>query len=211
MPTDSLHLFLTMFALVGALLLFALLLLFGTRLVKWLGLPTDLPEGPRFEPPAPPHVQRGDRQQAAIAAQAQAKLRAVYDLAHTAARAAFETQEIHTQVVAAGKDEPFVKAAAITETSAATAKSADAIVEKAFLEFDKKVRENRALITDADITTLQSLIDTHLVAIQGALTNARTAIEPLGDGGGNKRVIVMVVVLVVMIAWVILMKTMLKT
>ena len=43
-------------AIIVALLVFAGLLLFGTGLVRWLRLPTDLPEGPRFEPPAPTPV-----------------------------------------------------------------------------------------------------------------------------------------------------------
>src|SRR5690349_9369082 len=90
-------LFHAMYALIGGLLLFALLLLLGTRIVRWLKLPQDLPEGPRFEPPAPPTVAKGDRAAAAIAAAAQARLRAVYDQAHAVVLAAVRCQDLHQQ------------------------------------------------------------------------------------------------------------------
>jgi len=40
-------------AIIAALLVFAGMLLLGVAIVRWLKLPTDLPEGPRFEPPPP--------------------------------------------------------------------------------------------------------------------------------------------------------------
>ncbi len=44
-------------AIVAALLVFAGMLLLGVAIVRWLRLPTDLPEGPRFEPPPPDLVE----------------------------------------------------------------------------------------------------------------------------------------------------------
>ena len=58
---------LAMIAMAGvvlALLVFAGLLLAGGVIVRWLGLATDLPDGPRFEPPAPPLVDHAAPEQA---------------------------------------------------------------------------------------------------------------------------------------------------
>ncbi len=86
-------------AVVAALLLFAGLLLFGTGLVRWLALPTDLPEGPRFEPPPP--TPTDDRTGATARAAAQAEVADRGRRAHalwTAAVAAHETK--HPQAAA---------------------------------------------------------------------------------------------------------------
>jgi hypothetical protein len=210
MPADSLHLLLTMSAMVGGLLTFALLLLLGVRVVRWLQLPVDLPEGPRFEPPPPPTVAHGNRTQAVITAQAQAHLRTFYQLVHDAVRSAFETQEIHTQVNKGGDGAAFVRAAEVTARCAATAHSAGTLVEKTFEVIDQRLRSDRQQVTSQELATAKSVIDTHLVTIQGALNEARLAAQPLGDGGGNRRLLIMVGVLIVMVAWVVVMQTILK-
>ncbi len=63
---------------VGALLAFSAMLLGGLRLVRWLGLPQDLPEGARYSPPAPPLRPAGDPASARVVAGFQARRRALY-------------------------------------------------------------------------------------------------------------------------------------
>lgn len=202
-------LFHAMYALIGGLMLFALLLLLGTRIVRWLKLPQDLPEGPRFEPPAPPTVAKGDRAAAAVAAAAQARLRAVYERAHAVVLTAVQCQDLHQQVVSAGATEPFTAVAPVTERCAATAMATATTVEQALAAFDRRVRADRAAVTADEIAAIGRELETHAQTVQGALAEARTAVAPLPDGG-NRRLILLVVMLVVMIAWVIAMQMMLK-
>lgn len=71
LPTLPLPL-MTIFAIMAALLIFSGLLLAGGVIVRWLKLSTDLPEGPRFEPPAPPAVDQATPEAArAVAARTQ--------------------------------------------------------------------------------------------------------------------------------------------
>jgi hypothetical protein len=210
MPADPLQLFLTMFAMIGGLMIFALLLLAGVAIVRWLKLPQELPEGPRFEPPPPPTVAHGNRAQAAVVAASQATLRMLYDQAHQAARAAFETQELHQFANTAGTGEKVNAITAITSRCAATALTAGTMVEQTLTTFDQQVRTQRATLTDAGIVRVRAVIDSQLIIIQSALTEARSAVQPLGDGQGNRRLIILVVLLVVMIAWVIAMQSMMR-
>jgi hypothetical protein len=203
------QLFLVMAGLIGGLMIFALLLLLGTRLVKWLNLPQDLPEGPRFEPPPPPSVATGDRTAAAVAAAAQARLAAIYAEAHAVMIAAAHCQDLHQQVRAAGAVEPYAAVAQITEQCSATVATSAKVVEESLASFDRRVRAERAAISTAEIEVLRKELAGHTLTVQGALTKARAAVAPLPDGG-NRRLIMLVVMLVVMIAWVIAMQVLLK-
>jgi hypothetical protein len=203
---------LSMAALIGGLVIFAGLLLLGTRIVRWLGLVPerkDLPEGPRFEPPPPPPVARPDRAAAGVVAAAQARLRSLYAEAHAVVSAGLECQALHHQVVAAGQVSPFVEVVPVTERCSATAVASATAVEKALSSFDQRLRTDRTAIGEAEITALRQEISAHALSAQGALTQARAAVAPLPDGG-NRRLIVLVVMLVVMIAWVIAMQFLLK-
>lgn len=202
-------LFHAMYALIGGLLLFALLLLLGTRIVRWLKLPQDLPEGPRFEPPAPPTVAKGDRAAAALAAAAQSRLRAVYDQAHAVVLDAVRCQDLHQQVVSAGSGEPFAAVAPVTERCAATAVATVTAVEQALTAFDQRVRGDRSAITADEIAALRRDLEAHAATVNDALIRAKAAVAPLPDGG-NRRLVLLVVMLVVMIAWVVAMQMMLK-
>jgi hypothetical protein len=210
MPTDQLQLFLTMATMIGGLLLFALLLLVGVRMVRWLNLPQELPEGPRFEPPPPPTVAKGNRAQAAVVATTQATLSALYAQAHQAVRAAFETQEIHQFATSVITTESTKSISETTARCAATANAAGTAVEQTLLAFGTLIRTDRQELTDAKITQTRTVIDTHLVTIQGALNEARAAVEPLGDGGGNRRILILVVILIVMVVWVVAMQSLMK-
>lgn len=209
MPAGPELLTLSMAALVGGLMVFALLLLLGVSIVRWLKLPQDLPEGPRFEPPPPPSVPTGDRAAAAVAAAAQARLRTVYTEAHAVMSAAAECQDLHQQVKSAGAVEPFAAVAAITEQCSATAVTSSKVVEETLMAFTARLRAERAAVSDAEVDVLRKVLAGHALTVQGALTQARAAVAPLPDGG-NRRLIILVVMLVVMIAWVIAMQLLLK-
>jgi hypothetical protein len=209
MPFDPALVNLVMAALVGGLVLFASLLLFGTRLVRWLKLPQDLPEGPRFEPPPPPAVARGDRARAAQTAAAQARLAALYADAHAVVRAAAACQDLHHQVSTSGPQEQFVAAAAVTGRTSATAVNAANAVEMALMACDRRLRGDRAAVGDEELAALARTISGHALTAQGALAEARLAVAPLPDGG-NRRLILLVLLLVVMIAWVVAMQTLLR-
>lgn len=209
MPAGPELLPLSMAALVGGLMIFALLLLLGTAIVRWLKLPQDLPEGPRFEPPPPPSVPTGDRAAAAVAATAQARLRAVYTEAHAVVIAAAQCQDLHQQVASAGAAEPFAAVAPVTGSCSATALTSAKAVDEMLTTFDRRLRTERAAVTDAEIDALRRDFAGHALTVQGALTQARAAVAPLPDGG-NRRLIVLVVMLVIMILWVIAMQLLLK-
>lgn len=78
---DDLHAAMAM-AIVGGviagLLIFSAMLLGGLRLVRWLGLPQDVPEGAHYSPPAPPLRAAGNAAEAQAVAALQARRRALY-------------------------------------------------------------------------------------------------------------------------------------
>jgi hypothetical protein len=69
-----LTLYAAVLSVIGGLLIFASLVLFGTWLVRRLRLPQELPEGIHFAPPAPPIVALVDRAGAVERARHQARL-----------------------------------------------------------------------------------------------------------------------------------------
>lgn len=209
MPADPQFLTFWMSGVVGGLLLFALLLLFGTVIVRWLQLPQDLPEGPRFEPPPPPSVLLGDRTSAKVTAAAQAGLRTLYADAHAVVRAAAECQDLHQQVRSGGPVQPYAAVSPITERCSATAVTSATALEQTLASFDRRLRTDRASVVEADLETLRQNIAGHALTTQGALAEARAAVAPLPDGS-NRRLFLLVGMLVVMIVWVIAMQILLK-
>jgi hypothetical protein len=210
MPVDPQLLPLSMAAIVGGLMIFALLLLFGTKLILWLKLPQDLPEGPRFEPPPPPSVLRGDRTTAAATAAVQARLQAIYTQAHAVVRAATECQEMHLLVRSAGPVEPFAAVAPVTERCSATAVTSATAMEHVLAAFDRRLRADRAAVTVADMEAVTRDIAHHALVAQGALSEARAAIAPLPNGGANRRLYMLLALLAVMIVWVFAMQYILR-
>jgi hypothetical protein len=209
MPPGPDLVFLTMAGLIGGLLIFALLLLFGGVIVRRLKLPQDLPEGPRFEPPPPPAVPHGDRARAAVAATAQARLRTLYAQAHAVVRAAGECQELHHAVRSAGSAEPYASVQPVTERCSATAVTSATAAEATLQALDRRLRADRTAVTEADLVAAAKELAAHELAAQGALAQARSAVAPLPDGG-NRRLYILLVLLVVMIGWVIAMQFLLK-
>jgi hypothetical protein len=210
MPVDPQLLPLSMIAIVGGLMIFALLLLFGVKLIRWLKLPQDLPEGPRFEPPPPPSVLRGDRTAAAATAAVQARLQAIYAQAHAVVRAAAECQELHHFVRSAGPVEPFAAVAPVTERCSAAAVTNATAMEQVLSAFDGRLRIDRAAVTTADMEVAMRDIAHHALIAQGALSEARAAIAPLPNGGANRRLYILLALLAVMIAWVFAMQYILR-
>ena len=190
-------------------MIFAVLLLLGVRIIRWLKLPQDLPEGPRFEAPPPPSVATGDRAAAAMVAAIQARLQSLYTEAHAVVRAAAECQDLHQQVSSAGAIAPFAAVAPVTERCSATAVTSATAADQALQAFDKRLRADRASVADAEIEALRKDLARHALTAQGALTEARAAVAPLPDGG-NRRLILLVGMLVVMIVWVVVMQMLLK-
>jgi hypothetical protein len=210
MPVDPQLLPLSMIAIVGGLMIFAVLLLFGVKLIRWLKLPQDLPEGPRFEPPPPPSVLRGDRIAAAATAAVQARLQAIYTQAHAVVRAATECQEMHVLVRSAGPVEPFAAVAPVTERCSATAVTSATAMEHVLSAFDRRLRTDRAAVTDAEMEAAKRDIAHHALVAQGALSEARAAIAPLPNGGANRRLYMLLILLAVMIVWVFAMQYILR-
>ena len=210
MPVDPQLLPLNMIAIVGGLMIFAVLLLFGVKLIRLLKLPQDLPEGPRFEPPPPPSVIRGDRTAAAATAAVQARLQAIYTQAHSVVRAAAECQELHGFVRSAGPLEPFAAVAPVTERCSAAAVTNATAMEHVLAIFDRRLRTDRAAVTVADIEAAARNIGSYAVNAQSALSAARAAIAPLPNGGANRRLYILLALLAVMIAWVFAMQNILR-
>lgn len=210
MPVDPQLLPLSMIAIVGGLMIFAVLLLFGVKLIHWLKLPQDLPEGPRFEPPPPPSVLCGDRIVAAATAAVQARLQAIYTQAHAVVQAAAECQELHVLVRSAGPLEPFAAVAPVTERCSAAAVTNATAMEHVLAIFDRRLRTDRAAVTVADIEAATRDIGSYAVIAQGALSEARAAVAPLPNGGANRRLYILLALLAVMIAWVFAMQYVLR-
>ena len=72
-------------AVVAAITATGFLLLFGGWLVRRFNLPTDVPEGPAFEPPPPPLIHRPDRKLADTQAATTRAARSLAERARTAA------------------------------------------------------------------------------------------------------------------------------
>jgi len=120
-------------AVVAALLVFCALLLAGLRLVRWLRLPQDPPEGPRFEPPPPPLLTTADPAHARDARVVQDAARTRFAKARDAYAAACALHDL-------GPDEP---AARVAEAAA------DAALEAARMGDAAAVERQAAIAADA--------------------------------------------------------------
>lgn len=165
-------------AVVGALAVFAALLLAGVRIVSALRLPTELPEGPRFEPAPPPAHAPGDPAAARARAALTARRRAVGD---DAARAA----EIAEQLRLRQEEVPDELRAPIAEAADEAARAA-AVAETAFRGDD---------LDDAEATTRDARERAER-ALERAEHVLRDAPAP-----SQRHLVVLVALLVVAVAW----------
>jgi hypothetical protein len=116
----NLEIYAVMGAVAAALMVFGGALLAGSRLVRCLRLPQDLPDGPRFSPPPPPVLELPDRVRAAAVRATQELRQARF----VRARQAWETAIAAHQVAT---DHPAALPAA--ERAEAAAKAAEAAAQ----------------------------------------------------------------------------------
>ncbi len=167
-------------ALVGGLTVFAVLLLAGVALVRALGLPQELPDGPRFEPPPPPLRAHGERSGALQAAARQAAVTALYARARE-----LEFQERECQALAGPHSGREAEAgAALLAPQLQAASAASAAAQAALLAFDR--RQRAAPAADAGQGELAAALAQGEPVVQGALAAAR-ALAPGGAPAGPSR------------------------
>jgi hypothetical protein len=209
MVNDPALITLIMFSLVGGLLLFAGLLLSGVWLIRFLKLPTDLPEGPRFEAPPPPLMPRGDRVAAAPVAAQQQRFHALFATAHRAARTAFEIQEYQTAVKQTSAAE------ALRETvnkHAAEAKIIGANIDTLMTDMRSRMLNERNNIQDSHLDAWRVALANYETQAQTLMAQVKSAIEPLTElsqAPSHKRIIILVILLIIMLLWVFYLQDML--
>jgi hypothetical protein len=188
-------------AMIGGLLGFAALLLAGVALVHVLRLPQDLPDGPRFEPPAPPLRAQGERSSALLAAARQAGIAALYARARALELAARECQALAVGPAAAPAAVPGSAAPASNTVAAQCegAVAASATAGEALRAFDQRLRA--APGADAGTVALAAVLAAQEPVVAGALAAARR----LAASGGaapapRRRWLLLVAVLVLWLA-----------
>jgi hypothetical protein len=200
MPVDPTPVMLAVAAVVAGLMVFAVLVLAGVGIVRRLGLPRDLPEGPSYEPPPPPVRDRPDRAAAQATAQAQARLQRLYDRARSAAGAFQACQELLALVATdAVLDDQARAAVDAIRRAAATAKAAAEAAEPA-------MRRATLNAPETVLVEVETEIDRQDVAAEAALVEARKAAEKLPDHR-NRRLWFLLILLAVMVAWMAVMLT----
>lgn len=159
MPVPAAEVFTAMFAIMGGLMVTALCILAGVRIVRWLKLPQDLPEGPLFEPPPPPLRKTPDRATAKTTAALQERLRSLYGSGLRAVRIAQELQErgmlvesIAQSVAGDAERHRFGAIAARVEAAGKRAAEAATKAEQAMrqTDVDRAERETKALVNEAE-------------------------------------------------------------
>lgn len=217
MPPDPSIVMLAVMSAIGGTMVFALLLLFGTWLVRRLKLPQDLPEVLRFEPPPPPLRPTGEVATARVTAERQGRLRAAFARGLESQRSAMRCHELlialERAVAAApvGADgEPLRLAAASGARAAATARSAATAAEQLVREADQRLRAEASGFDDAAIVALDRALAAQSVTATGALTEAESAARLLTDADGRRRIWVMLLILGALLAWVIAMQVLLR-
>lgn len=185
-------------AVILGLLLFAGLLLTGLAIIRCLGLPQDLPEGPRFEPPPPDIREPTSRAAAETIARERNLLRERLALAHATVGDGLACQEtLITLDAFPGRDDTaHASVVADLRAAAATAIAAGTEAERIALRLRDRPDEPGIAAPLADL------------AAQAAAARKLVddACARLPDGGGNRRLALMVVVLVVMVAWLVAMR-----
>ncbi len=215
MPDDPSIVMLAVMSVIGGTMVFAVLLLFGSWLVRWLALPQDLPEVLRFEPPPPTVRPKGDPLVARVTAERQGRLRAAFARGLEASRCAARCHELQIALdQAAAKSgaegEPLRAAAATGVRVAATARAAAAAADQLAREADRRHRAEAGGLDDAAILALDQAMTAQVVTATGALTEAEAAARLLTDADGRRRIWVMLLVLGALLAWVVAMQIVLR-
>ncbi len=198
---------------IGGLVAFAVLLLAGAGVVRWLRLPQELPEIPRFEPPPPPLRVHPDRAAARVAAARQAELRQIFARGLGICHAAQQCHELLGGVEALTGLDAALRDPALTELRrcSATSSAALTVADQSLRELDQTLRGAPATAPAAgaapvaDIAAVAAVVDQQALAAQGALAAARAAVQALPDLTGRRRLWLMLALLAVMVAWVVAM------
>ncbi len=187
-------------AMTSALFAFSGMVLFGVRLVRWLQLPQDLPEGARYEPPAPPaHYDSSFAEAGRIAALTAARA-TVYAQAHAAYRAAVFTHDAAAQLrersAAAPDDRTLAQATATAVEAATTAgvatTSADAALPTA-----------AAAPSAADIAAVASTVAMFAATAESAQQAATQALSTVPTPPRSRRLLY--VLIAILAAWALAM------
>ena len=193
-------------AVIGGLVAFAVLLLAGVGVVRWLRLPQELPEIPRFEPPPPPLRAHPDRAAARAVAARQAELRQLFARGLGICQATQQCQEMLGAVEGLSGLDGALRDPALAELRRSSATSAGAltVADQALRQLDEELRGAPA--ADAApipaIAATAAIVDQQALAAQGALASARAAVQALPDLTGRRRLWLMLALLAVMVAWV---------
>ncbi len=222
----------SMFAVVGGLLLFALVPLLGVAVVRWLRLPQDPPDALRLDPPPPGVRPPGAPEAARAIAAGQARLAALYHRTYAILRLAQSCGDalagVELQLAAVP---PPATAAAVDRLRAAavTASAASAAAQEVLRPIDLALRPDGiprqpgtvavavpasaatapALAEDALAAAARSLAD-HEVAAQGAYAAAEAALVELPDLHGRRRLYLLLGVALFMALWFVAMSILMR-
>ena len=202
MPASPELLIAVIAAMVGGLLVFATLLLVGVELVRRLGLTpkrSELPDGPRYEPPPPVVRARGVHAAARATGERQAALIALFARARAVDHAVHESAAID---LALAEIPAGAAAAAAFKAPLASAKEAGAAVEAALLTCDQRLRA--APEDDAGTAALNAELNVREPAVQAALEQARALADAHLAEGGRLRLLLLVLLLVLAV-WLAVM------
>jgi hypothetical protein len=170
-------------AIIGALVVFATLVLLGVQAVRVLRLPQDLPPDLHFAPPPPPSRREADASAAQAVAARQAKLAELHGKAFSAARLAEACRELSSL---AGSGQPGTPAARIAQ-AATRAKSAAEAADRA-----------RALPPEQ----AEPELETQLRAAVAAHTDAEAAARELPPRS-EKRLYLLIALAALMMLWLV--------
>ena len=217
----------SMFAVVGGLLLFALVPLIGVAVVRWLRLPQDPPDALRLEPPPPAVRPPGPPEAARAVAAGQARLAGLYHRTYAILRLAQSCGDALAGVelqLAAAPSPATLAAVERLRAAAATAGVASDAAQEVLKPIDQALRPAGiprqpgtvavpvpataatapALAEDALAAAAVSLAD-HEIAAQGAFAAAEAALVELPDLHGRRRLWLLLGVALFMALWFVLM------
>jgi len=180
-----------MIGVMVGLVVFAGLLQFGVWIVRRLGLPNDLPEGPHFEPPPPPARDVLDRAEARRIVDQQVSMRQRYALARATAQAAQRCAEL------AAQDYGKVEGAPDPITVKTDMRRLTDSAKRAAVAADRAARNPDQSVTNAEC---EALARSAVAAAQEA-----EALAARFPSGRERRLRIMAVILVIAVIWSALM------
>ncbi len=222
----------SVFAVIGGLVLFALVPLLGVAVVRWLRLPQDPPDALRLEPPPPAVRPPGPREAARAIAAGQARLAGLYHRTYAILRLAQSCGDALAGVEAQLPAQPPAATTAAVErlrAAAATAGTVSDAAQEVLRPIDLALRPGGipkqpgtiAAAVPAAAATAPALADAALlaaarslaeyeVAAQGAYAAAEQALVELPDLHGRRRLWLLLGVALILVLWFVVMSLVLK-